>query len=300
MESNHIYCTNETDYNAPATFNNSFDNDTKTTLSNTNLKQTLNSTLSQQNRIQQSFKHVTCRHCHFSPLCLHNKSNDKDSKTKNTLSHFSPQDVPKRQFKKGQNLFVPGDKLEHFAIVREGAVKCFSLNNDGSEQITRFVLPGELLGLEAFGSGYQYSFAQAIEATQICLFSLPQLETHWHEDQAFQIHCMKLMSASLAKQNTISRLLNKTSADTRLATFLMDIVDNYNHRQLRSEEIRLPMPRADIGNYLSLALETISRAMSRLEKRGIIQVTGKQVKILDLEGLQALVPDNMAPADLNL
>lgn len=243
--------------------------------------------------IRQHYSHVTCRHCHFSPLCLGPKNTTTGTATHSKTATATLPEVPRKHYKKGQNLFGPGDKLEYFAIVREGAVKCFSLNNDGSEQITRFVLPGEALSLEAYASGTQYGFAQAIDATQVCLFSLPQLEKHWQEHPSFQAHCMKLMSASLAKQNTICRLLNKTSADTRLAAFLMDIIHNYTQRNLRSDQIRLPMPRADIGNYLSLALETISRAMSRLEKRGIIQVTGKQVQILDQAALQALVPENM-------
>lgn len=242
-----------------------------------------------------TYAHVTCRHCDFSPLCMKNNA-AKESRNTNIFGQCSLKDIPRKSYKKGQNLFAPGEKLEHFAIVKEGAVKCFSLNSDGSEQITRFVLPGEVLGLEAYASGEQQSFAQAVEATELCLFNLPELQTHWQNDQAFQLHCMQLMSASLAKQSAISRLLNKTSADTRLAAFLMDIVDNYAQRQLRYDDIRLPMPRADIGNFLSLALETISRAMSRLEKSGIIRVTGKHVKILDLDALQALIPESMAPS----
>jgi CRP/FNR family transcriptional regulator len=152
------------------------------------------------------------------------------------------------------------------------------------------VLPGETLSLEAYGSGVQENFAQAIEATEVCLFSITTLQQHWSHDHNFQRHCMKLLSDSLAKQARISALLNKTTAETRLAAFLLDIIDNYTQRQLRHDEIRLPMPRADIGNYLSLALETVSRTISRFEKRGLIRATGKHVRILDLAGLTALVP----------
>lgn len=226
------------------------------------------------------YKHVTCRHCSFSPLCL-----------QNAVSSCKAPDLARRIFKRGQNIFSPGDSLEYFAIVREGAVKCFSLNSDGSEQITRFALPGDILGLEAYASGEQQNFAQAIELSEVCLFSISQIQTQWCNNPSFQMHCMKLMSCSLAKQAHISRLLNKTSADTRLAAFLLEIVQNCKARQLRHDEIRLPMPRSDIGNYLSLALETISRAMSRFEKWGLIHVTGKHVKILDLPGLEALLPE---------
>jgi CRP/FNR family transcriptional regulator len=103
-----------------------------------------------------------------------------------------------------------------------------------------------------------------------------------------QRHFFQLMSREITEDQQLITLLSKNSADERVAALMLSISTRNARRKLSSTQFRLPMSRVDIGNYLGLTVETVSRVFSRMQKMDILQVDNKEIEILDLEGLRTM------------
>jgi len=193
-----------------------------------------------------------------------------------------------RPLRKGEQLFSANDAFEAVYAIRSGSLKSYTISEDGIEQITGFHLPGEIVGLDAINDGQHPSFAKALETASICAIPFEKLETLARQMPALQSQLFKVMSQEIREDQELMMLLNKKAADERLAAFMINLSQRFGRRGLSSSAFRLTMTRSDIGNYLGLAVETVSRLLTRFQTNELIAVQDKEISILNVEELSAM------------
>lgn len=237
------------------------------------------------NRLSYRGIDVTCKDCSLNPFCLPVAVRDDQ------LAELDCIIKRGRPLRKGDHLFRANDLFHSIYAVRSGTIKTYATTEDGDEQVTGFYLPGELLGVDGIYSGEHSNSARALEAAAVCEIPFDQLEILSARIPTLQHHFFQLMSREIRLDQQLIMLLSKKSADERIAALLMSISSRHNRRGLSASGFRLPMSRNDIGNFLGLAVETVSRVFTRLQKQGIIIVDGKEVEVLDMPALSQ-VSDN--------
>lgn len=180
--------------------------------------------------------------------------------------------------------------------VRSGSVKAYRIVGNDREQVTGFYFPGEILGMDGISKNRHVSSAVALETTSICEIPFERLGELSTRLPSLQRHFFQLMSQEITEDQQLITLLGKSSAEQRVATLLLSIAARNARRRLSATQFRLPMSRTDIGNYLGLTLETVSRIFSRFQKLGLLAVDGKEVHILDSEQLSAYQEDCLGAA----
>ena len=193
-----------------------------------------------------------------------------------------------KPLQKGQYVFRENQPFNSIFAVRSGALKVFSSTSDGREQITGFYFPGEILGLDGISNNRYESSAKALETAAICEIPFDRLGDLSAQVPSLQMQFFKLMSREIGSDQQLITLLSKHTADERLATFLLSISARNARRGLSATRFRLPMSRLDIGNYLGLTVETVSRSIGRLQKQEIIEVSNKDIHIFDLSTLETV------------
>lgn len=190
-----------------------------------------------------------------------------------------------RPVTKNQYIFRQGDAARSLFLIKGGSAKSFVVAEDGSEQIERFHLPGDVLGLESLqGPGYSAS-ALALEHATLCELPMPEVAKLCQRNGALLDRLLSELGKLLVEDTQLRLLVSQRSAEARLATFLLDIIAHWRNRHLNIDTITLPMSRYDIGNYLGIASETVSRILSRFEARELVKVDRKRLDIKDLDGL---------------
>lgn len=182
---------------------------------------------------------------------------------------------------KGDHLFRAGDAMQHIFALRSGALKTYLLDKDGTEQITGFVLPGELVGLDAFGSSTSPSYAMALETSLACTIPLTELE----ELAGCMPHLRKQLLDSLSRELHVEQehlTHSRECAEQRLSSFLLNLSARFSRRGLSAAKFILPMSRGEIGNYLGLTTETISRLFTRYRQQGLIELDGREIELIRL------------------
>jgi len=224
-------------------------------------------------------QHIHCHNCSISELCIPFSLNDKEL---DLLDNIIDR---KRPIHKGEQLFQDGDKMHSLFAIRSGTFKTFIVNEQGDEQVTGFHLAGDLLGFDAIGAEAHPSFAKALETSMVCEIPYDTLDDLSNSMPKLKKQVLKLMSNEIRSDQEMLALLNRKNAEQRLATFIRSLSSRYKSRGLSPIEFRLSMTRSDIGNYIGLTVETISRLFNRFHKSGIIEIDGKLVKILDSDKL---------------
>ncbi|MBL4782777.1 MAG: fumarate/nitrate reduction transcriptional regulator Fnr [Porticoccaceae bacterium] len=225
---------------------------------------------------------VNCQDCRMNSLCLpFTLELDEVNRINDIVQRGDP-------LHKGQYVYNCGDKFGSVYVVRSGAIKTYHLNDQGMEQVTGFYLPGETFGMDGIAHSQHINSAIALETTAICEVPFDRLEDLSITLPSLQRHFFKLMSREITYDQRLIAVLIKNSAEERLATLLLNISARNAKRSLSRVRFRLPMSRADIGNYLGLSVETVSRTFTRLQKQAILEVDKKEIKILDIPGLQQL------------
>jgi len=194
----------------------------------------------------------------------------------------------KKILKKGEFLYHAGDHFEAIHAIRSGSLKSYTISSDGTEQITGFHLPGEIVGLNAISHSTYPSFAKALETSLVCTIPFDKLETLSRDIPGLQKQIFHVMSNEIRDEQNLMMLLSKKNADERFAAFIMNLSARYGRRGLSSKEFQLTMTRSDIGNYLGLAVETVSRLVTRLQGNGLIGIQDRYIQITDMDGLSAL------------
>lgn len=225
---------------------------------------------------------MNCSNCRLNSLCL---PLSLDSRSMNALDSIVEQGKP---LQKGQYVFRENQPFNSIFAVRSGALKVFSSTSDGREQITGFYFPGEILGLDGISNNRYESSARALETSAICEIPFDRLGDLSAQVPSLQMQFFKLMSREIGSDQQLITLLSKHTADERLATFLLSISARNARRGLSATRFQLPMSRLDIGNYLGLTVETVSRSIGRLQKQEIIEVSNKDIHIFDLSTLETV------------
>ena len=198
--------------------------------------------------------------------------------------------VTKRPFvKRGSALFRAGDAFIALYAIRSGFLKTTICSEDGQTQVTGFQMAGEIVGLDGIATDMHTCDAIALEDTEVCALPFDRIEEIAREVKALQHHVHKIMSREIVREHGVMLLLGNMRAEERLATFLLNLVQRLHARGFSSSEVILRMTREEIGSYLGLTLETVSRTFSRFADDGMITVNQRHIHIQNPEALKRIV-----------
>ena len=170
--------------------------------------------------------------------------------------------------------------------VRLGCIKTYRTTEDGREQVTGFYFPGEIFGMDGVGSGRYTNSAVALETGSTCELPFEQMEKLSATIPQLQHHLFRILGKEITQDQQLVTLLSKHTAEERLAALLISLSTRFAERKQSSLRFRLPMSRSDIGNYLGLTVETVSRVLGKMQKGEILRVDNKEVEILDIDKLK--------------
>ena len=232
----------------------------------------------------------SCSHCTLQQLCLPAGIVAED------LKRLDQVVKSRRSVQRNERLFRIDDPMASVFIAREGAFKTVTLSEDGDEQIIGFHLPGELIGLDALGSGAHRCESIALTPADVCGISLDELSQVAAQLPSLQQQLLKVIGQGVGRDQDHLQILVRRQAGERIALFLHGLGERYRLIGQPADRFRLPMSREDIANYLGLAFETVSRGFTRLQDDGVIAVHGRQVAIENQPELNRLahVPGTQA------
>jgi CRP/FNR family transcriptional regulator, anaerobic regulatory protein len=193
------------------------------------------------------------------------------------------------RFRKNEALYRVGDAFAALYLIRAGSCKTVLLARDGEDQVAGYHMSGEVLGIEGIDSCVHGCQAIALEEMEVCRLPFGQIEDFARSSDQFRYNLYRLLSHECSRVQALILVLGTMRAERRLAIFLLDLSQRYRARGFSSCEFVLRMTREDIGSYLGLKLETVSRQFSRLQREGLIQVQGRVVKLLDRVALSRLI-----------
>jgi CRP/FNR family transcriptional regulator len=195
----------------------------------------------------------------------------------------------KRAYRRGDYLYRSGSKFGSLYAIRTGFFKTQVLHEDGREQVTGFQMAGEIIGLDAISTDVHTCDAVALEDSEVCELPFNQLEELSRQLPALQRHLHKIMSREIVRDQGIMLLLGSMRAEERLAAFLLNLSQRFAARGYSASAFRLRMTRQEIGSYLGLKLETVSRTLSYFQETRLIDVHNKSIELLDMSRLLGLV-----------
>lgn len=220
-----------------------------------------------------------CLSCSLTPFCLPMGLNDDDSKRLDEV-------IERRKIlKKGDYLYRKSHSFNALYAVRSGSVKTFTLNAAGQEQVMGFHLPGELIGLDGIYSKQHLCSAITLETSSVCVIPYPRLTSLSREIPGLQEHLLRVLSLNYCQGMAMH---GDYTSEERLAAFLLGLSERFKRRGFSATTFHLSMSRSDIGNYLCLATETVSRLFARFHKEGIIEVDRRQISLLNPSRLEAV------------
>ena len=232
---------------------------------------------------------VQCSRCNLSELCLAN------GLTRDELDHIDHRLVSgRRKVAHGQALLRAGDRFEVVYSVWTGFFKTVVSSSQGREQVTGFQMGGELLGLDGIDTGRHDVDAIALEDSQVCVIPFAEMEALGREVPSLQRQFNRVMSRELGRNVRMMMLLGSMHAEERVAAFLLNLTRRLQARGFSGSSVLLRMSREEIGSYLGLKLETVSRTFSKFQAAGLLFVRLRQIQITDPIGLQQVVDGVMA------
>lgn len=190
---------------------------------------------------------------------------------------------------KGESLYRAGARFWALYAIRLGSCKTTLLSDDGREQVAGYHMIGDVIGMDGIGSGQHGCDALALEDSECCVLPFDELEALGRRVAPLQRNLHRFLSREIARNQAVMLQLGSMSAEERLAALLINLSQRYSARGYSSTEFVLRMTRAEIGSYLGLKLETVSRLFSRFQQQGFIRVQGRSVKFLDLGALARLL-----------
>ena len=229
----------------------------------------------------QKFK-ASCESCNLAELCLP-RGLDQDE-----LQQLEQLVRQTRPLHKGDYLFRSGDSLTSLFAVRSGSIKLFTDSDDGEEQIIGFYLPGEIVGLDGFENGTHSCSAIALETSRLCSFPHSELSQVCQKLPAMQEQMFRIMGRELSHENRLLLTIAKKNAEERIASFLSSLSSRFKTLGFSPLDFHLSMSRQEIGNYLGLTIETVSRIFSRLQKNGVITIDNKRITIENPKALSGM------------
>jgi CRP/FNR family transcriptional regulator len=228
---------------------------------------------------------VACSNCNMRELCLPVGLSESDLVRVDLLVDS------RRTLKRGEVLFRAGDPFASLYAVRTGFFKTRISAEDGRDQVTGFQMAGELLGLDGISSDRHVCDAVALEDSQVCQIPYDRLEELSHAVPDLQRQFHRVMSREIVRDHGVMLLLGSMRAEARLAAFLLNLTQRLGVRGFSATSLVLRMTREEIGSYLGLKLETVSRAFSRMQDDGLLEVKQRDIRVLDEPGLRRVLND---------
>lgn len=226
---------------------------------------------------------TACTQCNLKELCLPVGLDDVD------LERIDGLITARKKVKRQQHLYRAGEPFEAIYAIRTGFFKTDILTEDGRDQVTGFQMAGEILGLDGISTDRHVCNAVALEDSDVCMIPFERLEELSRRIEPLQRQFHKFMSREIVREQGIMMLLGSMRAEERLAAFLINLSQRMRLRGYSASEFHLRMTREEIGSYLGLKLETVSRAFSKFQDDGLISVHQKHIQILDADGLRRLI-----------
>lgn len=231
--------------------------------------------------LKENYK-IACSNCNLRELCLPNG--------------FSPEEIEKldaivktrRRIKLGEQLFNDGEAFTSLYAIRTGFFKTSVSSDDGREQVLGFQMAGEILGLDGIVNDIHTCNAVALEDADVCVMPFANVEELSREFPILQRHVHKIMSREIVRENEVMMLLGNMRAEERLAAFLLNLFQRLHARGFSQSEVVLRMTREEIGSYLGMKLETVSRTFSKFSDENIIEVKQRYVRILNPDALKKI------------
>ncbi|MGV7208376.1 fumarate/nitrate reduction transcriptional regulator Fnr [Oxalobacteraceae bacterium A2-2] len=194
----------------------------------------------------------------------------------------------RRKVARGGTLFRIGDGFANLYAVRLGHFKTYQVNQEGLEQITGFQMAGELLGMDAISADRHLCNAIALEDSEVCEIPFGSLQQLLADMPTLLRHFHRMMSQEITREQSVMLLLGNMQATQRFAAFLVNLSSRYEARGYSPHTFQLRMSREEIGNYLGLTIESISRLLSRFKKEGLVRVSNREIELLNLPTLKAI------------
>lgn len=226
---------------------------------------------------------MICSSCSLRDFCLSEGLDFKE------IERIEELITMRKRIRRGETLYRAGDPFEAFYAVRLGFLKSSVLSSDGREQVTMFHMSGDIVGFDGLANNVYASDMTALEDTEVCVISYKRLREVSASAPSLSGHFEKLLSREIIRQNGVLLLLGSMHAEQRIAAFLLNLSQRFEQRGYSRSEFVLRMTRAEIGSYLGLKLETVSRVLSRFTSDNLILVNQKHVQILSFEGLRSII-----------
>ena len=230
----------------------------------------------------QSIK-VACSNCNLRELCMPVGLNAEE------LIRIDALVGTRRKVKRGVALFRHGEAFTSLYAIRTGFFKTCIATEDGRDQVTGFQMAGEIMGLDGIVSDQHTCNAVALEDAEVCVLPFDSIEELSREVKSLQHHVHKIMSREIVREHGVMLLLGSMRADERLAAFLLNLAQRLHARGFSQSELVLRMTREEIGSYLGLKLETVSRTFSKFVEEGMIEVKQRYIHIVNTDGLKRIV-----------
>jgi CRP/FNR family transcriptional regulator len=226
---------------------------------------------------------VACSNCNLRELCM------PLGLSQTELERIDDVVASRRKIKRGATLFRNGEKFTSLYAIRTGFFKTCVTSEDGRDQVTGFQMAGEIVGLDGIVNDSHTCDAVALEDAEVCVMPFDRIEELSREVNSLQRHVHKIMSREIVRENGVMLLLGSMRAEERLAAFLLNLVQRLHARGFSQSELVLRMTREEIGSYLGLKLETVSRTFSKFSEDGIVEVKQRHVRILRTDALKDIV-----------
>lgn len=224
----------------------------------------------------------TCHCCSFSHSCL--RGIPVQNKAVASLLIYERQ----------SSLYLLGDPFSSLYVLRSGSAKTYVNTESGHEQISSFHYPGDVLGLEGFDSMVHSSSLQFLETSSVCRISLKNVNNAMDESREVRQRLLAYMSRSIRDEQLLLMSLNQYDSKQRVIKFLLDLSEKMKRGGLSRSEFNLSMSRIDIANFLGLAIETISRLLTKMDAQGLIKVQNRKITLYSIDALKTylLVPSD--------
>lgn len=237
----------------------------------------------EQNNSNPHALKVSCSNCTLRELCLPIGLNREE------LSQLDAVIRQSRRFKRGEYLFRSGEPFKSLFAIRTGFFKTCMFSQDGREQVTGFHMSGELLGMDGISANVHGCDAIALEDSEVCELPFGRMQSISRDIPSLQHHFYRLMSREIVRDQGIMLLLGNMKAEERLAAFLLNVSSRLATRGFAANDFILRMSREEIGSFLGLKLETVSRTLSKFQQQGWIIVDHKHIQLIKPEDLKALI-----------
>ncbi len=225
---------------------------------------------------------ASCAQCSMHQLCLPMGLDEAD------ISRLDQIIGRRRRLVRDERLYQMDEPFRNLYAIRFGHFKTYQVNAGGEQQITGFQMAGELLGMDAISADHHHCDAVALEDSEVCEIPFSRLEELFGQVPTLLRHFHRIMSQEITREQNVMLLLGNMRAEQRFAVFLVNLSARYAARGYAANSFQLRMSREDIGNYLGLTIESVSRLLSRFKKQGWIKVDKREMTLLDPVMLKAM------------